>query len=184
MSAKLINLLPSEEFEMSTVGRILKWALTSFRVMVIGVEIVVIAAFLSRFILDAKNNDLNDKINTLQATIIGNSTFEKEFRQTQTRLSIYKGLSTEESATAAITKISSRLPTDIILQNILVKDGKITLTGITANEASISQLITNLTAEKSFNKVGLTSVTSDEENLGGFVFTVSFETKNTEGGES
>ncbi len=183
MSAKQINLLPSEEFEMSTVGRILKWALTSFRVMVVGVEIVVIAAFLSRFILDAKNNDLNDEIKTLQGTIMGNATFEKEFRQTQARLSIYKALSSDESASSLITKISSRLPLDVVLQNILVKNGKVTLTGTTANEASISQLIANLSAEQSFNKVGLSSVTSDEETVGAFTFTVTFETKK-EGGES
>ena len=57
-----INLLPQEEFEGSVIGRILKWGLSTFRIIVIIVEMVVMAAFLSRFWLDAKNSDLNEDI--------------------------------------------------------------------------------------------------------------------------
>lgn len=177
MSAKQINLLPSEEFEESTLGRILKWALTSFRIMVMGVNIVVICAFLSRFFLDAKNNDLGDKIKILQGTIIGNSTFEKEFKETQARLSIYKTLTSDQSATSVISKISSRLPTDIILTNISVNEDEILLKGVTSNEASISQLMANLSAEDSFKKVSLSAVSSNEDDLGQFNFTLNLTKK-------
>lgn len=181
MSVKQINLLPSEEFEESTFGRILKWALTSFRIMIMGVNIVVICAFLSRFFLDARNNDLGDRIKVLQGTIIGNSDFEKEFRETQVRLSIYRDLASDESASAVISKISSRLPIDVFLLNISVNNDTILLKGSTSNEASISQLMANLVAESSFEDVSLSSVSSNEDNLGQFDFTLNLKTKREEG---
>ena len=177
MSAKLINLLPSEEFESSTTGRILKWSLTSFRLMVTAVEIVVIAAFLSRFFLDAKNNDLNDKIKILQADIQGNSDFVKEFKDTQTRLTVYNKLQNDESTSSIISKIGSRLPLDVKLINITSNKDSITIKGTTANESSISQLIANLSAEDSFQKVTLSSVSSNDENVGQLDFTLNIATK-------
>src|SRR3990167_1085348 len=86
----LINLLPQEEFESSTFGRVLKWLLSSFRIMVIITELVVMTAFLSRFWLDAKTTDLNDSIKQKQAVIESQNNFEKEFRKTQNRLVIFK----------------------------------------------------------------------------------------------
>ena len=59
---KNINLLPKEEFDASVVGRLLRWAMGTFRIIVIITEMIVMAAFLSRFWLDAQNSDLNDEI--------------------------------------------------------------------------------------------------------------------------
>ena len=57
-----INLLPQEEFAASTLGRILAWILSTFRILVIMTELIVILAFLSRFWLDARTTDLNEEI--------------------------------------------------------------------------------------------------------------------------
>jgi hypothetical protein len=38
---KAINLLPQEEFDISIIGRTLKWAMGTFRIIVIVTEIVV-----------------------------------------------------------------------------------------------------------------------------------------------
>lgn len=175
MPANQINLLPSEEFEESLVGRILKWSLTSFRVMVIGVELVVISAFLSRFFLDARNTDLNEELKSLQAQILANGDFEKQFRQTQQKLSIYKDLSTQKSTASVLSIISSRLPVDVVLTNISVTEGTLILRGSTTNEASVSQFITNLSSEPTFNKVSLSSVSSGDDILGQFDFTLNLE---------
>src|SRR5512144_1767398 len=91
--SKSINLLPQEEFENSVLGRILRWATGSFRVIVIITEMVVMGAFLSRFWLDAQNSDLNDSIQIKSAQISAQKDFENQFRQIQKKLDIYKGIS-------------------------------------------------------------------------------------------
>ena len=44
-----INLLPQKGFEATTAGRILAWILSTFRIIVIITELLVMVAFLSRF---------------------------------------------------------------------------------------------------------------------------------------
>jgi len=83
-----INLLAQEEFATSVLGRILSWALSTFRVIVIAVEMIVVVAFLSRFWLDARITDLNDELKQKQAIVASQATFEKRFRSAQSRLEI------------------------------------------------------------------------------------------------
>lgn len=176
MPANKINLLPSEEFEDSTFGRVLRWALTTFRVIVIGVEVVVIAAFLSRFFLDAKNNDLTDEIEIKQARILAEADFEKEFRLTQKRLDIFSVLSGKQEG-QAITSVSSAMPSDVVLETMTVDDKSVLLKGRSTNEASISQFIVNLDSSEEFEKVSLSSVVSSDENIGELVFTLTLVKK-------
>ncbi len=56
---QLINLLPQEEFAVSTLGRILAWLMSTFRYIVIAVEMVVMLAFLSRFWLEWNTHDVD-----------------------------------------------------------------------------------------------------------------------------
>ena len=94
-----INLLPKEEFAASTFGRIIKWLLSTFRVIVIVVEVVVMSAFLSRFWLDARSTDLNDQIKQRQSIIASFSSFEQSFRATQAKLAVFAATTKEESQT-------------------------------------------------------------------------------------
>src|SRR3989344_5652085 len=95
---KLINLLPQEEFTASTLGRILTWLLSSFRIIVIVSEMVVMGAFVSRFWLDAKNADLSDDIEQKQAVVTSFSDFEQQFRSIQKKLLIFSSLSKSSEA--------------------------------------------------------------------------------------
>ena len=57
-----INLLGQEDLKHTPQGRILNWALTYGRDIMIGTEIVVLLAFISRFSLDRKLTDLKEEI--------------------------------------------------------------------------------------------------------------------------
>jgi hypothetical protein len=96
-SAKHINLLPQDDFQTTGIGRVLKWALSTFRVMVIVTELVVMSAFLSRFWLDSKNSDLNEAMGIKKAQVMAYKEVEKEFRSYQTKLSIASSLYLEGS---------------------------------------------------------------------------------------
>lgn len=85
-----VNLLPRDEEDKTLTNRIIHWLLTTFRFLVITVELLVILGFLSRFFLDSQNSDLTDEINQKKALIASYLPFETEFKLTQKRIDIAK----------------------------------------------------------------------------------------------
>ena len=57
-----INLLPQDPFYETPIGRVMAWASTVGRYLVIFTEVVVIFSFASRFKLDRDLTDLNATI--------------------------------------------------------------------------------------------------------------------------
>lgn len=169
---KSINLLPQEEFEASTVGRILKWAMGTFRIIVIVTEMIVMGAFLSRFWLDAQNSDLNDAIRIKNAQISAQGDFEKEFRGVQSKLAIIKALSTGGKDSDQIDLLVSKMPADVTLSSLSIDSSTIQIKGVGNSELGVSQYITNLKANKAFRNVDLISLNSSVENSNTNAFTI------------
>ena len=166
-----INLLPQEEFAASTTGRILKWALSTFRVIVVVVEMVVMGAFLSRFWLDARAADLNDEIAQNGALVESTLDFEKDFRKTQDRLTVFSGLVNQEpSGAAVLTLISQYIPNDVSLVSFSFGDIGINIKGISGSERGIAQFISNLENSDDFEKVILLQVDAQDENSSLLIF--------------
>lgn len=159
-----INLLPQEEFAGTTLGRTLKWAMGSFRIIVIVTEMVVMAAFLSRFWLDARNADLNDLIKQKVAVISASSEVETEFRDTQKKLKIFSTLAAQEGAVSnTINRITSALPSDVFLISYSFNQESIQVKGSSPSEVSIAQFIVNLENSDIFEKVSLSNVDTAQE---------------------
>jgi Tfp pilus assembly protein PilN len=169
----LINLLPQEEFDASTLGRVLKWAMGTFRIIVIITEMVVMGAFLSRFWLDAQNSDLNEEITIKSAQISAQNDFEKQFRSTQKKLNIFKVLAGNPLPSDKISTIASRIPTNITLTGMSVNDTSAQLKGSTASEIGLAQLLSNLKAEKSIKSVDIGSLSNSESDSSLTVFTLN-----------
>ena len=175
---KLINLLPKDEFEASVFGRILKWALSSFRIMVIVTELVVMGAFLSRFWLDAKNSDLNDELNTSKAQVSAYSDVESTIISNQKRLSIAKSLYTQKNISEIIEKISKSIPSDISLNSISISEGVLTLKASSLSERSIMQFLVNLDSDEDLSDVNLSQVSSGVDNSYITIFTITANVKS------
>lgn len=173
-----INLLPQEEFAASTTGRILHWLLSTFRYLVIVTEMVVIAAFISRFYFDSRNADLDDEIAQKQEYIEAYSSFEQEFRTTQNKLQILSlATSRGDVASGLAETIVAKLPVDIQLETIsLGEDTEIQISGASLSEQSIQQLVVNLSADSKFSSVGLLQVDS-KANTPFINFIISAKTK-------
>jgi Tfp pilus assembly protein PilN len=167
-----INLLPQEEFESSIVGRVLKWALSTFRIIVIVMEMVVMAAFLSRFWLDARNSDLNESIKQKQAVLTASADFEKEFRQVQKRLNIASVLYSVSQPSPSISSIASYLPVDVFLSSLSFTDDSVQVKGIASSEKGVAQFIANLESDKKIKEVSLSQVDSSKEGGISLVFTL------------
>lgn len=168
---EVINLLPQEEFAASTVGRILTWLLSTFRMIVIATEMVVMAAFLSRFWLDARNTDLNDEIKQKQAIISSYKDIERNFRATQSKLSIMSGLISNQTGGTIFNLISQNLPPDAILTSVSITGSDIKIAGLGASERSISQFLVNLQSQKEISNVNLNQLSSDKTG-NGLIFSV------------
>jgi len=175
---KEINLLPKDSFSETSIGRIILWFLSTFRIMVIVVELVVVAAFLSRFWLDSKNADLTDEIKQKQAQIKASEATEKLFRELQKRVSAFSILTSQPKLSSSITSISSLMPPTITLNSIGFSEQGITIIGNTPNEQELAQFLVNLKKSEDFTKVSLSQIGPDQDNKDILKFTISLNIKN------
>src|SRR3989344_8405452 len=174
-----INLLPRKGFQTSTAGRILAWILSTFRIIVIVTEIIVMIAFLSRFWFDAQNTDLNEKIQQKQAVLAASKDFELRFKDVQDRLEIFSNLTDNKMKNSEIlTLITRSIPSDVILTKLAVAKESFLLTGSTSNEKSIQQLIVNLASNQNFNNLGLLGINTDTTNPPVLIFTIGANVVN------
>ncbi len=170
--ADQINLLPQLGFQASTAGRILAWILSTFRVIVIVTEIIVMIAFLSRFWFDAQNSDLNETLLHKQAVLSASADFEAKFKDVQHRLDVYSRLDKLVGGnTKSIETVKKSIPGDVILTDILSQTTDVRVTGITPNEKSIQQMIVNLASNPMFSEVNLVEAGTklDDPNVFNFV---------------
>ena len=167
-----INLLPQKEFERSTLGRILKWAVSSFRIIVIVIEMIVMGAFLSRFWLDAENSDLNNEISQKKAVISSFAEVENKFRIFQKQIEIFTKISSFAQQSEYINIITSLAPKEIVLNSISDNENSVQIIGMSGNEQNISQFIKNLSSNDKFKDVSLSRVDSSEDNPSAIVFTI------------
>ncbi len=177
---KEINLLPKDSFSAGVGGRLLEWLLTSFRVIVIVTELIVMVAFLSRFFLDSKNADLNDEIKQKSAFISASLPFENEFKQTQRRLKIIAGFYEANVKKSVVVKeVATNTPSDISLQKILINETSVSIIGLSSNERGVQQFITNLDANTSLSDVVLQKLETDFESKNQLKFTLAMKVKTS-----
>src|SRR5258708_25047874 len=118
-----INLLPQEEFQASTIGRVLQWLLSTFRYIVITTEMIVMVAFLSRFWLDARSSDLTDAINQKKAVVASYSTFENQFRAAQQKITIFNNFAaSNQQLNPVIQNIIANVQNDISLTDVSINN--------------------------------------------------------------
>ena len=170
---KNINLIPLDEFESSTAGRILKWALSSFRVMVIATELVVMSAFLSRFWLDARNSDLNEELEISKAQVGAYIDIETNFRSIQRKLKIVKTMYSEPKMSEYMNTFLKLIPQDISLNSVSIADNQLQLRAGAFSENSIAQFLINLEKSGSFKDLNLTQISTSADNSNVTVFTVN-----------
>ncbi len=160
MPKKEINLLPREEFEKKPIGRLLTWALSVGRYIVIFTELIVILAFLSRFKLDRDLADLNQSIREKQAIIEASAEFEKEFIFLQKRLATIKKITTgQTSTTRLIITLGSLTPVDVAISNLnFGEDNDVQIRAIALSEKGLGNFVANLSTSPYFKNINLASV--------------------------
>lgn len=177
---KQINLLPQDEFQSSTFGRVLKWALSTFRVMVIVTELVVMSAFLSRFWLDARNSDLNENLNIKKSQIQAYSKVESDFRVVQNQIEITKTLYNQGKISTFLEALSNSIPNGVNLTTISMVGQDLQIKATSFNESLIVATLNNLDKSKVLADVVVNQLATDQET-NAIVFTILAKVTNSKG---
>tara|TARA_Y100000310_G_C20224852_1_gene597442 strand:- start:24 stop:569 length:546 start_codon:yes stop_codon:yes gene_type:complete len=168
-----IEFLPQDTWEKGTLGKILKWALTVGRHIVILTELIVILAFLSRFKFDRDLTDLNDEVKQKKVVIEASAQFEKDFRFLQTQLAAIKALNDQQLQTdQVLADLASLTPIDIIFSDLQVSEEEITVTASALSESGLATFLRNLKASSEFGQLTLSQVKSDVEKQVGTTFSL------------
>lgn len=173
-----INLIGEEEMEHTPVGRIVTWAVTYGRYIMIGTEIIVLLAFISRFSLDRKLTDLKEDVSQKQAIIDANREFETEFRTLQDTLTQLQTLLTSPSTTNnALSVIETLLPADVRLEELNITPDRVVGNVIANSTTGFSQMVANLQAASIFSQVEIGDVKRSPTTGIQFTFTGTIATQ-------
>ena len=171
-----INLLYQGDYQTTPSSRVISWLLSTFRVIVIITEIVVVAAFASRFWLDMKNNDLDERLQQKKAIIEASGKFEKDFRDIQNRLRMFSSLTAKASAPSdVLDNISANIPPDMLLTSVRIGEKSTEIEGMSPGEKKIQQFVTNLINDEGFENVQIKEVSTDQQGLSLLTFKISVE---------
>lgn len=169
-----INLLPGiTDFEKTSWGKFLKWALSIGRYIIVFTELIVILAFLSRFKFDRDLTDLHEAIEQKKSIVSSASTFESNFRNLQSRLKAIEKLDKEQIAFENLLKdFSSFTPVDVTISNLSISRSSITLGASSLSEAGLATIIYQLRNSPKFSDISLGNV-SKGKNLAEIQFSIT-----------
>jgi hypothetical protein len=157
-----INLLGDSDMEHTPLGRIVAWAVTYGRYIMIGTEIVVLLAFISRFSLDRKLTDLKEEVSQKQDIIEANLSFENDVRLLQNKLASIKTLLTVPvNPLDMLTLFQSILPTGVFLESFDLAKDQITVNATAGSTYAFSQFISNLQSTKTLAAIEINDIKRD-----------------------
>lgn len=175
-----INLVPTDPFFITPLGRVLRWALSAGRYLVIFTELIVIISFATRFKLDRDLTDLNDSIFHKKNLIESYGQLEKDFRQIQDKISYYSELEKSKTSTDVFVSLTEITPKDVVITKLTVSSSDVVIVGSTISQAAFNILITNLQLSPNFHNITVSKVEQSSQSEG-FDFQLKAETN---GGES
>lgn len=158
-----INLMPRDPFADSTLGKVLMWALSIGRYIVVFTELIVIISFLSRFRLDRTLTDLNENIAKQKAIVLSYQSLEPDFRRVQSLTQLVRDAEPIVPFPDLLEAISQVLPPDVKLDDIRIAGPDIQMTASALSTQGFSQFVRGLESLESVTDVSLGQVESEEQ---------------------
>lgn len=160
-----INLLTQDEFSSSQTGKILLWALSVGRYIVVVTELIVIMSFLSRFKLDRDLTDLNEAIERQKAIIQSYGNLENQFKQTQNQLQFIRENTPVYGADATLAILGRTLPSDVKVDELTLNTEGFSFTATALSMDSFTQFIKALFNQPEVADVILGTVDTKDQGL-------------------
>ncbi len=158
-----INLVPKDPFFESPLGKILKWALTVGRYIVIFTELVVIISFVTRFSLDRRVTDLNDAIFQQKTIIESYGNLEPEIKAFQAKIQAYNQLEQKQNYSEVFSDLSLLTPTGIRLDEMQINNQGILLTGGALSQNTFTLFTNNLQLYPKFAQVSIENIEGNKD---------------------
>lgn len=142
------------------------WLVTVGKYLLLVVEIVVLGVFVSRFILDRRNNDLTKEINT-KVALLSNETWKKnaaKYENFQILISdIGRIRENQVKNSSYVSEIINGVPAALSLESFTFTEGKISLFLTTTSFEAFNNYETAIKNNPNYGDVNVSIVKEDSE---------------------
>lgn len=174
-----INLLPVDPFFETPAGRVMSWASSVGRYLVIFTEIVVILSFASRFTLDRQLNDLNGNILQQSYLVESFGNLENDVRKIQKKTEYLKQQQSKVNPINLLEIVRSSLPREVFLNSITLRGDSVSITGETEIAEALSAMVISLTRKRAVSALYVESVQNRTNGQAGFEFSFRIQARPT-----
>ena len=172
-----INLLPKDSFQFSTAGKVLKWATSAGRVLVVMTEFVVLLAFASRFYFDKKLDDLGEVLVQKEAQIAAYADVETQIRKVLIKQKPVEVFQKSNLGFAAkIDGLTAILPVGTVLDNMSLDKTGLTISGKAQSEYGFAQFVSGIKKMQGVSMINMRD-TSFDQATGGVKFSIQISFK-------
>jgi len=158
-----INLVPTDPFFATALGKILKWALSVGRYIVIFTELVVIISFLTRFSLDRQVTDLNESIFQKKTIIESYGDLEDRVRAMQKKIDAYKQVEQKENLSLIFPQLQKVTPSGVIFDRLNLSETQIDIQGRALSQNSFTIFVNNLELLPELGQISLNRINTGSE---------------------
>ncbi len=152
-----INLLRNEQI--SVLDKVINWALTVGRLLVILTELIALSSFLYRFSLDRQLIDLHSKIKQEQAIVAILKNNEDKYRNLQDRLSLASNFSKSRSSIPKIFQdVIKFAPPDMTFNSFTLNKNGINVDANVQTTSSLSSFVNSLTNYPAIKNVAINNI--------------------------
>lgn len=170
-AAKLgINLLNPDPFKTSMVGKVMLWALSIGRYIVVFTELIVILSFVSRFKLDRDLTDLNTEIVRQKAIVESYGDLESVVRDLQDQLAFISQELEAPQPEMYLDLVVPLMPIDVKLNNMQMSGDTVRIEATALSQTGFKQFIRGLERTPQVKGIELSQVASENASS-----TINFE---------
>lgn len=181
MAARLtprVNLLPTDRFEYSRIGKFLTWALSTGRHVLMFTELVVIMVFLSRFWFDRRLVNLREVRYQKEITVDSYNYVFDAFLRTQSQLSSLRRILDDRTHISGfLSEIQSLTPLGIEFDEITASSQSASIRGFSPSSGVFSALLSNIQLSPTIRDVSVRTLELSRDRSPGIEFDVTFTRK-------
>lgn len=162
-----------------TVGKVVYgWTIDAGRAIIVGIELIALAALAYRFVIDRKIVDLHDQIKTQEVYIAAQAADEKNYRSIQERLLNIKNTNQEtEAKIKVMNDILQAVASGIFFStNLSINAQTLALDGRTFSIYTLTDFLNTLKADPSIAFISIDEISTGDD---GVRFKARIEIKET-----
>lgn len=162
-----VNLFPQDPFYDTVAGKVLRWAVSVGRHIVIFTEIIVIGSFFSRFVLDRQVTDLNTSILQKQAIAESYGTLDTDIREIQRRTQDISEILSQQGRYEVLNIITSITPPEVVYDQISLSGERLSVAGRSRSGNALSALVEGFRQRPEFQSITIGDISSGESDQAG-----------------